>query len=125
MVDNAATPITVSDVAAHLSMSLRSLQAGFRQWRATTPNVFLRQARLQLVRDELLRSGAESNATTTALRYGFSHLGRFTGYYQAEFGESPERNATPRPREFECPHARLTKDRSCLPRTIAACAQSL
>jgi AraC-like DNA-binding protein len=89
MVDNAATPITVSDVAAHLGMSLRSLQAGFRQWRATTPNVFLREARLQLVRDELLRSGADSNVTTTALRYGFSHLGRFSAYYQAEFGESP------------------------------------
>jgi hypothetical protein len=36
MADNAVTPIAVSDVAAHLAISLRSLQAGFRQWRATT-----------------------------------------------------------------------------------------
>jgi AraC-like DNA-binding protein len=89
MADNAATPITVSDVAAHLGISLRSLQAGFRQWRATTPNVFLRQARLQLVRDEFLRSDTEVNVTTTALRYGFSHLGRFSAYYRAAFGEMP------------------------------------
>jgi transcriptional regulator GlxA family with amidase domain len=89
MADNAATPITVSDVAAHLGVSLRSLQAGFRQWRATTPNVFLRQARLQLVRDELLRSDAEVNVTTLALRNGFSHLGRFSAYYRAMFGEMP------------------------------------
>jgi AraC-like DNA-binding protein len=87
IVDNAATPITVSDVAAHLGISLRSLQAGFRQWRATTPNMFLRQVRLQLVRDELLR--ADADVTTTALRYGFSHLGRFSAYYLAAFGEIP------------------------------------
>lgn len=34
MADNAAAPTTVSDVAAHLGISLRSPQAGFRQWRA-------------------------------------------------------------------------------------------
>jgi AraC-like DNA-binding protein len=89
MADNAAAPITVSDVAAHLGISVRSLQAGFRQWRATTPNVFLRRARLQLVRDGLLRSNAELNVTTIALRYGFSHLGRFSSYYRATFGEMP------------------------------------
>ena len=89
MADNAATPITVSDVAAHLGISVRSLQAGFRQWRATTPNVFLRRARLQLARDGLLRSNAEPNVTTIALRYGFSHLGRFSAYYRATFGEMP------------------------------------
>jgi AraC-like DNA-binding protein len=89
IIDKAAAAITVSDVAAHLGISLRSLQAGFRQWRATTPNLFLREVRLQLVRDELLRAGAEADVTTTALRYGFSHLGRFSAYYQAAFGEIP------------------------------------
>jgi AraC-like DNA-binding protein len=89
MADNAAAPITVSDVAAHLGISLRSLQAGFRQWRATTPNVFLRRARLQLARDGLLRSNGKLNVTTIALRYGFSHLGRFSAYYWATFGEMP------------------------------------
>jgi AraC-like DNA-binding protein len=89
MADSAATPITVSDVAAHLGISLRSLQAGFRQWRDTTPNVFLRRARLQLVRDELQRSDSEVNVTTLALRNGFSHLGRFSAHYRAMFGEMP------------------------------------
>jgi len=89
MIDNAAEPITVSDVAAHLGTSLRSLQAGFRQWRATTPNAFLRQVRLQRVRDELLHPRADSSVTTAALRYGFPHLGRFSAYYQSAFGETP------------------------------------
>jgi AraC-like DNA-binding protein len=89
MIDNAAAPITVSDVADHLGISLRSLQAGFRQWRETTPTSFLRRVRLQLVRDELLRSGREANVTTIALQHGFSHLGRFSAHYRSAFGEDP------------------------------------
>ena len=89
MVENADAPITVSDVADHLGVSLRSLQAGFRQWRETTPTAFLRRARLQLVRDELLRLSREANVTTVALRHGFSHLGRFSAQYRSAFGEEP------------------------------------
>ncbi|MBX9842207.1 MAG: AraC family transcriptional regulator [Xanthobacteraceae bacterium] len=87
--DNAAAPITVSDVAAHLGISLRTLQAGFRQWRNTTPRAHLQQVRLQLVRDELLRSGPEANVTAIAMRHGFVHLGRFSAQYRATFGEPP------------------------------------
>jgi AraC-like DNA-binding protein len=89
MIDNAGSPITVSDVADHLGISLRSLQAGFRHWRETTPTAFLRRVRLQLVRDELLRSGQEANVTAVALRHGFSHLGRFSAQYRSIFGEDP------------------------------------
>jgi AraC-like DNA-binding protein len=89
MTDNANAPITVSDVAAHLGVSLRSLQAGFRQWRNTTPGAYLRKVRLQLVRDELLCSGAQANVTTIAMRYGFAHLGRFSAQYRSIFGEAP------------------------------------
>jgi AraC-like DNA-binding protein len=89
MTDNADTPITVSDVAAHLGLSLRSLQAGFRQWRNTTPNAHLRQVRLRLVRDELLRAGPDANVTAIAMRHGFVHLGRFSAQYQSAFGEPP------------------------------------
>lgn len=89
MIDNAETLTSISEVAAQLGVSIRSLQAGFRQWRNTTPNARLREIRLQFVRDELLRSGAETNVTGAALRYGFSHLGRFSAHYQSAFGEIP------------------------------------
>jgi AraC-like DNA-binding protein len=89
MVENVESAITVSDVADHLGVSLRSLQTGFRKWRNSTPSGFLRQVRLQRVRDELLRSDGQSNVTTVALRYGFAHLGRFSAYYQSTFGEVP------------------------------------
>jgi AraC-like DNA-binding protein len=62
---------------------------GICNWRATTLHAFLRQTRLQLVCDELLRSGETTDVTTAALRYGFSHLGRFSAYYRSAFGEAP------------------------------------
>jgi AraC-like DNA-binding protein len=89
LIDNAVAPITVSDVADHLGISLRSLQAGFRQWRGTTPTAFLRRVRLQLVRDELLHSAKEARVTGVALQHGFSHLGRFSAQYRSAFGEDP------------------------------------
>jgi AraC-like DNA-binding protein len=49
-IDHADLPITVSQVAAEIGVSLRSLQADFRRWRSTLHNLFLRQTRLQLAR---------------------------------------------------------------------------
>jgi len=89
MFDNAGEPINVSDVADRLGVSLRTLQAGFRQWRSSTPHMFLRQTRLQLARDALRTAGPETDVTSIALRYGFPHLGRFAAHYRAAFGEPP------------------------------------
>jgi transcriptional regulator GlxA family with amidase domain len=89
MTENAANALRVPDVAAALGLSVRSLQQGFRQWRNTTPLQFLRQTRLRRVRDELCRSGGETEVTTVALRDGFMHSGRFSAYYQSAFGELP------------------------------------
>ena len=89
MIDRAEAPITISDVAAGLGVSVRTLQAGFRHWRNTTPNAFLRQVRLHRAHEALLRAGEDGNVTAIALTYGFSHLGRFSAYYQAAFGEAP------------------------------------
>lgn len=89
MIDNAESPIAISDVAAHLGVSLRSLQAGFRCWRDTTPSAFLRQVRLQYARDALLCADGGSTVTMVALRYGFAHSGRFSAYYRSTFGEAP------------------------------------
>lgn len=89
IIENAATSLAIPDVAAALGVSVRSLQEGFRQWRNTTPNEFLRDTRLRLVHEELLRSDDSTDVTSVALRHGFNHLGRFSGYYHAAFGEHP------------------------------------
>lgn len=89
MTENAGSAVTVPDVAAALGISVRSLQQGFRQWRNTTPHDALRQTRLRLIHAELCRSGEDADVTTVALRHGFTHLGRFSAYYQSAFGELP------------------------------------
>lgn len=89
MIENAGAAISVPDVAAALGVSVRSLQQGFRQWRNSTPNEFLRQTRLRLVREELRHSDEGTDVTSVALRHGLTHLGRFSAYYQSTFAELP------------------------------------
>ncbi|MET0843196.1 MAG: AraC family transcriptional regulator [Leifsonia flava] len=85
-----AHPWTVTELAAQVSLSVRSLQDGFRRSMDTTPMAFLRRLRLENVRDEL--GGAEPGSlkiTEAAMRWGFVHLGRFATAYRSEFGERP------------------------------------
>ena len=89
MADNAESPITVSDVAHHLGISLRTLQGGFRIWRNSTPSSYLRQVRLRRIREALLHPGENDTVSTTALRFGFTHMGRFSAYYRETFAEEP------------------------------------
>lgn len=49
---------------------------------------YLRDLRLQRVRDELL-SGSGSPVASVALRWGFEHMGRFATQYRQAFGETP------------------------------------
>jgi AraC-like DNA-binding protein len=89
MEDNAYEPITISDVAAHVNVGVRSLQAGFRSCRNTTPTAFLRSIRLQHARNELINSTSRTSVTDVALRWGFLHLGRFSQMYKTAFNENP------------------------------------
>lgn len=89
--ENARTPITTSSLARHLDISLRALQEAFQRDLRSTPNAFIRQVRLDRVRQELLAS--EPAATTVrevAAGWGFAHLGRFAQQYQVAFGEGPK-----------------------------------
>ena len=87
--DNAEAPITVSDIAAGIGVSIRALQAAFRTWRSTTPSIFLRETRLKRVRDQLLDAGPSTTVTELAVDAGFTHLGRFSETYRKAYGESP------------------------------------
>jgi AraC-like DNA-binding protein len=81
--------LTVSEIAAHLRVSLRSLEAGFREYHRTTPLQRLRAIRLERVRQSLSTPQSSTSVTSAALECGFVHLARFSGYYKAAFGESP------------------------------------
>jgi AraC-like DNA-binding protein len=87
--ESAEAPITVSDIAAGIGVSVRALQAAFRTWRSTTPSMFLRETRLKRVRERLTSASPSSSVTELAFGAGFTHLGRFSDIYRKAYGESP------------------------------------
>lgn len=85
-----AHPWTVVELASAVSISVRSLQDGFRHSLDTTPMAYLRLRRLEAARQDLLAATpGTTGVTEVAHRWGFVHLGRFAAIYRAAFGESP------------------------------------
>lgn len=81
-------PITTTMIAAVGDLSLRALQEGFQRHLGQTPNTYLRNVRLDRVREELV-AGAAGTVAQTARAWGFAHAGRFAAAYEARFGEPP------------------------------------
>jgi len=67
--DHAHEPITIIDMAEHAGVSSRSLFAGFRRYRDTSPMLYLKEIRLRRVNEELLRL---SSATKRSPRLPFA-----------------------------------------------------
>jgi transcriptional regulator GlxA family with amidase domain len=82
-------PFTVSNLARAVGLSTRSLSRGFQHLRGYGPMAAVRRARLDRVRLDLLTLGPGESVTDVAMRWGFYHLGRFSGLYAAHFGELP------------------------------------
>jgi AraC-like DNA-binding protein len=83
-------PVSILKLAAAAGVSARSLQTGFQQFRGTTPMAHLRALRLKRAHDELLAADPRrASVTDIAMRWGFSHLGKFAVAYKERFGESP------------------------------------
>jgi AraC-like DNA-binding protein len=86
-----SSPLTLPEIARHAGVSVRSLSQGFQQFRGVTPMAMMRAIRLDSVRADLLRAPDGVSVTDVAIRHGFSHLGRFAGFYRKRFGETPRR----------------------------------
>ncbi|WP_249148953.1 AraC family transcriptional regulator [Bradyrhizobium manausense] len=82
-------PLTMIDIAAAVGISERYLQLGFRRFRGTTPAMYLRQIRLEAVHAELARPENRLPINEVALKWGFTHMGRFAAQYRATFGVPP------------------------------------
>lgn len=89
--DHLQERITMEDIARHVHMSVRSVQQGFREELGTTPMLYLKERRLQRVREELTDAIPADGVTVTdiAERWGFHHLGSFAVAYRKRWGESP------------------------------------
>lgn len=89
--EHLAAPLTVLEIADHVGVSVRALQAGFARDLGCTPSAYIRDQRLDRVREELLRADpfGGTSVTDVAVRWGFSHLGRMSRAYRARHGELP------------------------------------
>lgn len=87
---NPEYPWTVSQLANRVSVSVRSLQEGFRRSMDATPMSYLRKVRLEHIHNELSHAEPGSvSVTDVAARWGVTHFGRFAASYQRQFGEKP------------------------------------
>lgn len=86
---HAGDTIRMSEVAAQLNISTRSLQATFHKYRDLSPHAYLDAVRLGRVRQQLLTILPEETIAGIALDAGFNHLGRFSARYRARYGEAP------------------------------------
>jgi AraC-like DNA-binding protein len=80
-------PYLVGDLARHAGVSARRLQQGFHDHVGMSPTEFLRRTRLERAHRDLL--SGDDPVTDVALRWGFSHLGRFARAYREQFGMLP------------------------------------
>jgi TolB-like protein len=81
--------ISVTDLAAHCGMAERTLRTHFRTFMGISPLEYWRSLRLAAAREELLKASNRASVTEVAMRFGFSHFGRFSEQYRSAFGENP------------------------------------
>jgi transcriptional regulator GlxA family with amidase domain len=90
--DNAHRDIGLSDIAAAINVTPRSVQYTFRRHLGTTPLEYLRRVRLDRAHRDL--QAADPSVDTVmeiAGRWQFGHPGRFSMAYKEAFGRPPSR----------------------------------
>ena len=88
--ENAQQDIGLSDIAAAISVTPRSVQYIFRRHLGTTPLEYLRRVRLDRAhRDLQAADPAVDTVMAIAGRWRFGHPGRFSIAYREAFGTPP------------------------------------
>ena len=81
-------PLSLDEICTAAGMKRRTVQKYFNEIYGMGPTKYFRVRRLNGARADLL-NGATS-ISKVALRWEFTHLGRFAGSYKTLFGESPK-----------------------------------
>jgi len=82
-------PLTVSDVAAEVGVTVRALQLGFQKQLGVSPLQYLISRRLMMARERLLNPEFRCNVQYVAMSCGFMNMSKFSIRYRATFGELP------------------------------------
>jgi len=86
---NPEQPISVEVLAAISGVSGRTLFAGFEKFLGMSLMRYLRDIRLERVRQDLLDPTQPRSVTEIATRWGFFQLGRMANDYRRRYGEGP------------------------------------
>ena len=91
---NLSEPVTMGSIAAHVGVSVRSIQQGFNDELGQSPMAYLRERRLERVREELTDVVAGDGATVTAIaeRWGVPPPRQFRGALSQALGRVPVAN---------------------------------
>ena len=90
ILDQLAEPISRADLCEISGLHVRTLTRGFQLIHGMGPMQFLREQRLDAIRQVLLRSRPEETSVTRiAEDFGMWHLGRFAHAYRVRFHEQP------------------------------------
>ncbi len=82
-------PITMGTLCRIAGVGARCLQKSFLYRRGISPLRFVAERRLLAAHQWLADASQAATVTEAALRFGFSHLGRFSMSYRQAIGESP------------------------------------
>lgn len=85
---NPAAQLTIDRLSAAVGVSSRTLQREFREYLEITPREYVQWVRLRKAHEDLL-AGNGTTVTEIALRWGFSHISRFSAAYRNRYGQLP------------------------------------
>ena len=92
-------PITMGTLCQVAGVGERCVQKSFLYRRGISPMRFVAERRLLASHQWLADASQAATVTEAALRFGFSHLGRFSVSYRQAIGESPSQTlAAAKPR---------------------------
>ncbi len=89
---HASDRLTVADIASAACVSPRTLEAAFRRRYDQSPLAYVRSLQLDRVHETLRQAYLRQRGvqvTEVAMENGFTHMGRFAGYYKKRFGCTP------------------------------------
>lgn len=91
------SPLGISEIAAAARVAGRTLFKHFKDAHGASPMQYVRNARFEKVHEALLCAEQADSVTAIALRWGFSHLGRFAVEYRQRYGEPPSQTLSRSP----------------------------
>jgi AraC-like DNA-binding protein len=84
-----AEGISITDIAARVGVTPRTLQNGFRKAFNLTPAEYIRRARVDALHQALMAADATAGVTKLMMSVGIVNFGRYAQYYREQIGVSP------------------------------------